>query len=228
MLPAVPRRAPPPADAKPAVVKPDAARLQGLMTDLPPALYVGGRMVSEEPLSDHDAKRLMRAYGARVSRQAPANTVTAVQRIATQIGLPVVLVAAPTPGQPEEEVACHGLAELKRQATLLLQKAPHLMVRELIPESPRSRLTLTQERGLGPVVRLGGEAALLPLPRGEARDLAEALAAEHDFDARGLTEILGQIASCARDHDVTLDLQLYLGNEPVVVSAQGTLRRPES
>lgn len=234
MLQAVSQRPPAPADSKPAPVKPDAARLQALMTDLPPPLYVGSRMIAEESLSDHDAKRLLRAYGARVSRQAPANTVTAVQRIAGQIGLPVVLVPAPTAeaGQgaaaPEEEIACHSGTELKRQATLLLQRAPHLMVREHFAEAPRARLSVTQERGLGPVLRLGGEAALLPLPRGEARELAEAIAGEHDLDAKGLTELLGQVAACARDHDVTLDLQVYLGEEPAVVSARASLRRPES
>src|SRR5262249_44459075 len=46
-----------------------------------------------ELLSDHDAKRLLKLHGARVSRQAPANSPTAAQRNGALIGLPVDVVA---------------------------------------------------------------------------------------------------------------------------------------
>ncbi|MDW8280251.1 MAG: hypothetical protein RMK29_00975 [Myxococcales bacterium] len=222
LMQAVAQRAPAPADSKPVQVRPDRERLHGLLTDLPPPLYADGHMVLDEPLSDHDTKRLLRAYGVRVSRQAPANTVTAAQRVAAQIGLPVVLV----PAGDVEEVACRTTGDLKRQATLLLQRAPHILVREWFPESPRVRLVVVQERGLGPVLRIDEEAALVPLLRGEARELAEGLAATYDVDPRGLADMLAQISSVATEHTVTLDLQLHVSDAPAVVAASGTLRRP--
>ena len=42
-------------------------------------------------LSDHDAKRLLKAYGARVTRQAPTNTPTGAVKLAKQIGVPCLL-----------------------------------------------------------------------------------------------------------------------------------------
>jgi hypothetical protein len=236
LLSALALRAPGPADARPVPVKPDADKVSAILADLPPPLYVSGHVVLEETLSDHDTKRLLHAYGARVSRQAPANTVTAVLRVAGKIGLPVMLLPAGPEAeaalpdlQSEREGSCSSQAELKRHATLLLERAPHVMVREQFPETPRARLTVTGERGLGRVLRLGGEAALLPLLRGEARELAEsALAEAPACDPRGLTELLGQIAACAQEREMTLDLQLFLSSEPAVVCARGTLRRPEA
>ncbi len=226
-----------PADRKPMPVKADADKVASLMADLPPPLYVGGSMVVDEALSDHDAKRLLRSFGARVSRQAPANTITAVVRVAAQIGLPVVLVvpesalraAIDSAGKEElladEEHVCPTQPDLKRQATLLLSRVPHILVREKFPDQPRVRLTVTQERSLGGLMRLGGEAAMLPVQRCEARELAEPLATQHDFDDRKLVELIGQISACASEHPVTLDLELHLGDQPAVVRASGVLKR---
>jgi hypothetical protein len=225
------------AERKPLAVKPDIEKVNALLADLPPPLYVGGSMVVDEPLSDHDTKRLLRGFGARVSRQAPANTVTAVLRVAAQIGLPVALVVpesalrsthaaeAAREAPATEDHLCPSQADLKRQATLLLSRVSHIMVREMFPEQPRVRVTVTQERGLCGVIRVGGEAALLPLLRGEARELAEPLGAQHDFDDKKLAELLGQISACASDYPVTLDLTVYLGDEPAVVRASGVLKR---
>src|SRR5439155_26036408 len=43
---------------------------------------------SGAPLTDHESKRLLKAYGVRVSRQAPAGSATAAARVAAQIGYP--------------------------------------------------------------------------------------------------------------------------------------------
>jgi hypothetical protein len=228
ILRAVAQRPRTPAEARPIQVKPDAERVSGVWNELPPPLYVGGQIVLDEPLSDHDAKRLLHAYGAKVSRQAPANTVTAVLRVAGRINLPVVLVPPAREGTQEPEVVCQTQADLKRQATLLLSRHPHILVREVFPDAPRLRLTVSNERGLGGVMRLGGEAALVPLQRGEARELSDAVAAEHGVDGKGLTELLGQVSSCAHEQPVTLDLQIHLAAEPAVVSASGTLRRKDA
>lgn len=226
ILRAVAQRPRTPAEARPLLCRPDAERVSAVWGELPPPLYVGGQIVLDEPLSDHDAKRLLHAYGAKVSRQAPANTVTAVLRVAGRINLPVVLV--PPAMEGAAEVVCHTQADLKRQATLLLSRHQHILVREVFPETPRIRLTVSNERGLGGVLRLGGEAALVPLQRGEARELADAAAAEHGVDGKGLTELLGQVSSCAHEQPVTLDLQIHLSAEPAVVSATGTLRRKDA
>lgn len=214
-------------DRKPLPVKADAERLGRILADLPPPLYVGNSMVTEETLSDHDTKRFLHAYGVRVSRQAPANTVTAIVRIAAQIGLPAVLVAPAGEGEGPGEHPCASQAELKRQATLLLSRCPHVMVREHFPEAPRARLQVAAERGLGRVLRLGSEAALLPLLRGEARELAEPLGLLHDFDDKGLTDLLCRVSACATEQALALDLELHLSEAPAVVGAAGTLKRPK-
>jgi len=246
-----------PDDHQPVAATGDAARVQTVLADLPPPLYLSGAVVSDEPLGDHDCKRLLHAYGVQVSRQAPVNTSTAALRVLTKLGLPVLLVPPQAPAGDglaaalaEERAAtlCTTQAEVKRHATLLLAKHPYILLREVIPAGPRLRALVSPERGLGPVLRLArvrpgpgpgpgsGEwsaeadwqAALVPLRRGEARELAGLLAAADGAPpaaAAQLDELLGQLSSCATAHDLRLDLLIALAPEPVVVHAAGELKR---
>jgi len=199
-----------PDDHQPVAATGDAARVQTVLADLPPPLYLSGAVVSDEPLGDHDCKRLLHAYGVQVSRQAPVNTSTAALRVLTKLGLPVLLVPPQAPAGDglaaalaEERAAtlCTTQAEVKRHATLLLAKHPYILLREVIPAGPRLRALVSPERGLGPVLRLArvrpgpgpgpgpGEwsaeadwqAALVPLRRGEARELAGLLMLRGEF-----------------------------------------------
>ena len=240
-------------DSQPVAETGDAARVQTVLADLPPPLYLSGAVVSDEPLGDHDCKRLLHAYGVQVSRQAPVNTSTAALRVLTKLGLPVLLVPPQPPAGDglaaalaEERAAtlCTTQAEVKRHATLLLAKHPYILLREVIPAGPRLRALVSPERGLGPVLRLarvrpGAEpaeadwqAALVPLLRGEARELAGLLGATGGASQTGaaasdplLGQLLGQLSSCATAHDLRLDILIALVPEPVVVHAAGELKR---
>lgn len=242
-----------PDDNQPVAETGDAARVQTVLADLPPPLYLSGAVVSDEPLGDHDCKRLLHAYGVQVSRQAPVNTSTAALRVLTKLGLPVLLVPPQPPAGDglaaalaEERAAtlCTTQAEVKRYATLLLAKHPYILLREVIPAGPRLRALVSPERGLGPVLRLArvrpGEgpaeadwqAALVPLLRGEARELAGLLGVADGAPTAAaapsaplLGQLLGQLSSCATAHDLRLDLLIALGPEPVVVHAAGELKR---
>lgn len=190
-------------------------RVEAVLADLPPPLYVGGAVVCDEVLGDHDCKRLLHAYGVRVSRQAPANTTTAALRILGKLNLPVELLPALSPQADVERVVaeeaqsrilCGTQAEVKRQATLLLSRSPYVLLRESLPKSAMLRVQASKERGLGMLLRLirvdaaGGravalagqnaswEAALLPLRLGEARQLCE-----------------GLVSSIAAEHSTSLD-----------------------
>lgn len=221
---------------KPLVVRVEAERIQGVLSTLPPPLYVGGAMVREEILGDHDLKRILAAYGIRVTRQAPANTGTAVLRIASKLDFPVELVGHVPPqsdvqalvtAESEVRAICKTQAELKRQATLLLASSPHVLLREQLPSRPTLRLSVAAERGLGPVLRLGkDEAALLPLGKAEAQSLAAELCAQQGVDGSdGLASLLSRVAACVADHTLTLDLLVQLDEEPVVAHAAGVLMR---
>jgi hypothetical protein len=205
-------------------------------------------VVSDEPLADHDCKRLLHAYGVPVTRQAPVNTSTAALRTMTKLGLPVV-VLPPQPPSPYGEglaaaqaqeraaVVCSTQAEVKRHATLLLAKFPYILLREVVPPGPRLRALINTERSLGPVLRLGRvaategdeawEAALVPLLRGEARELAAQLGSDSSaIDAHPqLAQLLAQLSACAVAHDLRLDLLLALEPTPVVIYAAGELKR---
>jgi hypothetical protein len=184
----------------------------------------------ESLLSDHDAKRLLKAYGARVSRQAPTNTPTGAVKLAKQIGVPVVLLT------PLEEQVAESVADVRRLAALMLQAYaaaggehatanPSVMVRERFPEVPRARVRIAPEKGLGLTLRIGAACALLPLTRPDALELATVTPARRAADQRAVAELLHKIATCAVDEDVLFELELYVGAEPAVVSAQGELRR---
>ncbi len=253
LLRAVALPAPQPDDAELLRGPGDPARVQAVFRDLPPPLYLSGAVVSDELLGDHDCKRLLHAYGAPVSRQAPVNTSTAALRVLAKLGLPVVLLPPPAPQKDglaaalaaeQTAVLCTTQAEVKRHATLLLTSHPYILLREVVPPAPRLRLVVSPEKGLGPVLRLGRvaaaassdsplEAALVPLQRGEARELAAWLAAEaapagaaQSPEAEAsLEELLGQVSACAAAHELRLDLLLTTLPAPLIVHAAGELKR---
>lgn len=141
----------------------DAPRLAAVIADLPPPLYVGAGAVSDEQLGDHDAKRLLHAYGARVLRQAPVATANAALKLLPKLELPVRVlpvlpwqaeVAALAAAEARDGVLCHSQAEVKRYSTLLLGRYPLVVLRETRPPAPRLRVQVSSERGIGLVLRL--------------------------------------------------------------------------
>jgi hypothetical protein len=184
------------------------------------------RAESDGVLSDHDAKRMLKAYGARVTRQAPTNTPTGAVKLAKQIGVPCLISAGAN--QTDERVA-DTMADVRRIAALLLQEAtgpmPSVMVRERFPEVPRVRVKIAPEKGLGQTMRVGNACALLPLTRADGLALAAATPARRSADQRAVAELLVKIAACAHDEEVSFDLELFVGAEPAVLTASGELRR---
>ena len=72
---------------------------------------------SDGVLADHDAKRLLKAYGVRVTRQAPTNTPTGAVKLAKQIGVPCLIAVG------EDERVPRRMADVKRIAALMLAGA---------------------------------------------------------------------------------------------------------
>jgi hypothetical protein len=176
------------------------------------------------PLSDHDAKRLLKAYGARVTRQAPTSTPTGAAKVAQQIGLPVVIASATA-----ERVA-DTLPDVRRVAALFLQsssdESPSVMVRERFPEVPRARVAIQHEKELGLTMRVASACALLPLRKSDGESLAQATAARRAADQHAVADMLAKIAACAVSENAELELEIYVGSEPAVLAASGALRRP--
>jgi acyl-CoA synthetase (NDP forming) len=173
-------------------------------------------------LGDHDAKRLLKAWGAKVTRQAPTPTPTRAVNLAQQIGLPVELAIA------DEMRTVESAAEVRRIAALLLPKATleqPLMVREHFPDHPRARVKVALERGLGLVLRVGEACGLAPLTRIDAQALAAATPARRAADQKGVAELLTRIAACAHGEQATFELELFVGSEPTVLKASGALKR---
>lgn len=181
-------------------------------------------------LDDHECKRLLKAYGARVTRQAPTNTPTGALKLARTIGLPVVLV------RQDHEKLCASLPEVRQQAALLLdlppderetrlQLPPSIMVRERVPESPRSRIKVHFDRELGPLLRVGGDVGLLPLDGEEARRLAAATQARRAVAQAQVASLLYVIGRVAVEERVAFELELFISPEPIIVKAEGR-RRP--
>jgi hypothetical protein len=180
-------------------------------------------------ITDHDLKRMLKAYGARVSRQAPTNTPTGAQKLARTIGLPVVLI-----GKDGERPAAT-LPEVRQLSTMLLageSELPSLIVREAFPEAPRARLRIAPEPGLGLVAKAvvsgDGEdtvdaAALMPLDAADARRLAAACGVRRADAQRAVIELLARIAACIDAEHLRCELELFVGAEPAVVS--GTASR---
>ncbi|HXU71534.1 MAG TPA: hypothetical protein VN947_19510 [Polyangia bacterium] len=177
------------------------------------------RYESDGVLSDHDAKRILKAYGARVTRQAPTNTPTGAVKLAKQIGVPCLVAI------PGDERVADSMADVKRIAALMLGEAPSIMVRERFPEVPRVRIKVAPEKGLGATMRVGSACALVPLTRADGLALAAATPARRAADQRAVAELLGKISACAADEDVTFDLELFVGAEPCVLAAAGEIRR---
>ena len=181
----------------------------------------------DRELGDHDAKRLLKAYGARVTRQAPTNTPTGAMKLAKTIGLPVLLCA-----ENDEQLA-ETLPDVKRLSALMLQAQttaavalPSVTVRERFPDVPRVQARVVHEKGLGATLRIGEVCALLPLSRADATLLASATAARRAADQRAVADLLGKIAACAAAEDATLEVELFVGAEPAILSAKGSIKRP--
>jgi hypothetical protein len=181
----------------------------------------------DRELGDHDAKRLLKAYGARVTRQAPTNTPTGALKLAKTIGLPVLLCA-----EADERLA-ETLPDVKRLSALMLQEQttaaialPSVTVRERFPDVPRAQVRVVNEKGLGATLRIGEVCALLPLSRADATLLAGATAARRAADQRAVAELLGKIAACAAAEDATLEVELFVGAEPAILAAKGSIKRP--
>jgi len=230
----------------PVVLQAAKDRLDAVLGDLPPPLYVAGEMVSREALSDHDVKRLLHAYGARVTRQAPVTTTTSALRVVGKLGTPVWVLPGLPPGdevlrltsaEAKEGVLCQTQAEVKRHTSLLLARHDYVLLREVAPRGRALRVRTQVERGLGATLRIEpmtpqsddelSEAALLPLFVDDAQAVAsEAVGPAGDADQIGaLATLLGQIAACVDEQKLDGDLVVRLDDEPVVVHAAGVLKR---
>ncbi len=233
----------PAAEHAPVVVRAARDRLEAVLADLPPPLYVAGEMVQSEPLSDHDVKRLLNAYGARVTRQAPVTTTTSALRVVGKLGTPVWVLPGLPPGEEVTAIAsvetkdgllCETQAEVKRQTALLLGRYEYVLLREVTPRGSSLRIRLRSERGLGATLRveplLGdderSEATLLPMFADDAQALAQSWAVGGDAEQVDLlATLLGQIAACVDEQKLQGDLVVRLAAEPVVIHAAGALKR---
>ena len=149
-------------------------------------------MVRDEVLGDHDPQAPAGGLWGEGHAAGPANTGTAVLRIASKLEFPIELIASVPPqsdvtalvaAEASPRTLCKTQAELRRQAALYLATGPHVLLREVLAAQPQIRITVGNERGLGAVLRLGKEdAALLPIGRAEAQGLAEEICA-----AKGVT-----------------------------------------
>jgi hypothetical protein len=188
-----------------------------------PELVARVRAESEGPLSDHDAKRLLKAWGLKVTRQAPTGTPTGAVKVARLIDLPVLLARG------DDERLAETLPEVRRIAALLLEQESEeprsVMIRERFPDAPRTRVKITAERGVGLLMRVGDGVALLPLDEDEALRLAQQSGARRAADQRAVAVTLATVGAAALNESATLDLELYVGAEPVVLRASGSLRR---
>ena len=188
-----------------------------------PELVARVRAEAEGTLTDHDAKRLLKAWGLKVTRQGPTGTPTGAVKLAGLIRLPVFLARG------DDERLAETMPEVRRIAALLLEadspEPRSVMVRERFPETPRTRVRITSERGVGLLMRIGESIALLPLDEHEALRLAQQTGARRAADQRVVAGTLTAIGACAVAESAVLDLELYVGAEPVVLRASGSLRR---
>lgn len=191
---------------------------------------------AEGVLGDHDTKRVLNAYGVRVSRQAPASSHTAALRVAQQVGFPVDIVVPPEArresdgrrkgpseaAQAPQTIVRRAKAapDVRRAAGVLLEEATFVLVREAFAETPRTRLAVRHEAGLGLVARIGEERAVLPLDRADVSCLARAAAGAEE---QVLVDFLVRVAAAAEELNLELDLEMYVGSEPAVLS--GSARR---
>jgi hypothetical protein len=128
----------------------------------------------------------------------------------------------------DEERVAETLPEVRRIAALLLEGGneaqPSVMVRERYADQPRARLRIGHERGVGMTMKVGDAIALLPLDAAEAERLARHAGVRRVGDQRALAEVLQQLGAAALAEHASLELELFLGGEPVVVGASGQLR----
>ncbi|MEO6955038.1 MAG: hypothetical protein ABI321_24775 [Polyangia bacterium] len=198
--------------------------------DTAPRIPVDAQLVarvreeSEGTLSDHDAKRLLKAWGVKVTRQGPTGTPTGAVKLARLIGMPVVLARG------DEERVVDTIPEIRRVAALLLElesdEPQSVMVRERFADAPRARLKTLVERGVGLTMRIGDAVALLPLESSEAIRLAQHSGARRAADQRVVAGVLTLIGAAALSESATLDLELFTGAEPTVLRASGSLKKP--
>lgn len=226
----------------PATVRPARERLEQVLAELPPPLFVGGAMVKQEPLLDHDTKRLLAAYGVLVSRQAPVNTTTAALRVVSKLQTPVFVLPGLPPAQDVLHLAkqemrlgvlCHTQADVKRHTALLLERHEYVVLREEITDAPILRIQVQTDRSLGRLLRLTlfekvqqpdavlEEAALLPVFSDEAGVLAQ----RFGISEEPWVTLLGQISACFVSQRLDGDLLLRLTARPVVTHAVGVLLR---
>ena len=134
----------------PVVVRPLRDRLETVLADLPPPLYVAGEVVSREPLGDHDVKRLLAAYGVRVSRKRQSTRRRRLCGWIWQAGTPVVGAAGTLPmddvsklvaAEARDGVLCQTQAEVKRQTAQF-----GTMRRVFLREVPPKGLSLRRQR----------------------------------------------------------------------------------
>jgi len=100
-----------------------------------------------------------------------------------------------------------------------------VMVRERYAESPRCKVRIAQERGVGSTIKVGDAIAILPIEAAEAIRLAQKGGARRAADQRLLAGVLIQLGTIALAENASLDIELFIANDPVVVRATGTLRR---
>jgi hypothetical protein len=206
---------------------PTAAVIAGASVEpVDPALAARVRAESDGMLRDHDCKRLLKAWGLRVSRQGPTGTPTGAVKLARMIGLPAVIARG------DEERVAETLPEVRRLAALLLERpdedggagARSVMVRERYPDAPRARVRVATERGVGTTMKVSDAVALLPLDAAEAAHLAQRAGVRRTGDQRTLAALLIQLGACALAENATFEVELFVGGEPAVVRASGSLR----
>lgn len=231
-----------PSDDKAAEVVVDHTRIDGVMQGLPPPLYVRGAMVEEELLSDQDLKRLLSAFGVRVSRQALVSSPTAALRICAKLVPPLDLLPMVEPQrdvavldahEQSSRVTCATPVEVKRQATQLLVSASSLVMRERLAPGQRLRIFSAIERGVGKVLHLalwppgpGADKAVLCLPLGPhaaRRAAGEVVAAEQ---VPLVADLLCRLAACISEQSISVDLLAQVSAADVIITqAAGVLRR---
>jgi len=117
----------------------------------------------------------------------------------------------------------HTAAELRRAASQILDGgAPYLLVRQAFAAAPRARFALRRERDLPTLAIVGGavdERALLPLDAADAAVLARAAGGPASSPA--LADLLLRTAACADEQGLELEVEVFLGQPPVVVAAAG-------
>ena len=144
----------------------------------------------------------LKAYGARVTRQAPTHTPTGAVKLAKQIGVPCIIAIGGRGARRRQRRRrqAHHRALAARPADGDL---PSVMVRERFPEVPRARLKIAPKKG-------SADHAHRRRLRAFAADPADALGAgRRDSGAPrrrpdAVAELLAKIPQCAVDENASL------------------------